>query len=335
MSIEIINVYVDELIKNESGELVQCHFAGDLGPHISFAEFERLINESHRSFASKPAKGFGYFKEDSDFKSKLDVLLDKHCNFVEFSAYGVQRLVSELAKYPFADTGLVMFAHYRYLATDLLMVAIVPHSEGMNVSFGLKVNRFNYLNMPGITIAAVINLTEYQTSTNSQRNVTFLKGRAGRSVSDFFLDFLGLEVGLEPKQQNQILMQAVQDFIGDQQADKDEALAIRKQVKDFCFDAAKHGEELDVVELSGELPSSSGKSFENYVVENGYELAAQFPVDRPLISKLVTFRGAGGGIKIQFDRALLSERVFYDAETDTLTIKGTPPNLRDQLVRGL
>ncbi|MBF4353841.1 hypothetical protein EAY36_21515 [Vibrio anguillarum] len=38
---------------------------------------------------------------------------------------------------------------------------------------------------------------------------------------------------------------------------------------------------------------------------------------------------------IQFDRILLSERVFYDAETDTLTIKGTPPNLRDQLVRGL
>ncbi|WP_412767566.1 hypothetical protein [Vibrio anguillarum] len=27
--------------------------------------------------------------------------------------------------------------------------------------------------------------------------------------------------------------------------------------------------------------------------------------------------------------------MFYDAETDTLTIKGTPPNLRDQLVRGL
>ncbi|EKO3650562.1 nucleoid-associated protein [Vibrio metschnikovii] len=54
-----------------------------------------------------------------------------------------------------------------------------------------------------------------------------------------------------------------------------------------------------------------------------------------LSCRQVTFRGAGGGIKIQFDHALLSERVFYDAETDTLTIKGTPPNLRDQLVRGI
>ncbi|MBF4296600.1 nucleoid-associated protein YejK, partial [Vibrio anguillarum] len=107
------------------------------------------------------------------------------------------------------------------------------------------------------------------------------------------------------------------------------------QVKTHCFDVAKLGEELDVVELSGELPLNNGKSFESYVVENGYELAAQFPVDKKMISKLVMFRGAGGGITIQFDRILLSERVFYDAETDTLTIKGTPPNLRDQLVRGL
>lgn len=29
----------------------------------------------------------------------------------------------------------------------------------------------------------------------------------------------------------------------------------------------------------------------------------------------------------------IGERVFYDPETDTLTIKGTPPALRDKLVR--
>jgi nucleoid-associated protein len=29
----------------------------------------------------------------------------------------------------------------------------------------------------------------------------------------------------------------------------------------------------------------------------------------------------------------LGERIFWDAATDTLTIRGTPPNLRDQLQR--
>ena len=34
-----------------------------------------------------------------------------------------------------------------------------------------------------------------------------------------------------------------------------------------------------------------------------------------------------------YDAMLLGERVFWDPATDTLTIKGTPPNLRDQLQR--
>ncbi|TEA27229.1 nucleoid-associated protein, partial [Candidatus Schmidhempelia bombi] len=36
---------------------------------------------------------------------------------------------------------------------------------------------------------------------------------------------------------------------------------------------------------------------------------------------------------INFDMELLGERIQWDPTTDTLTIKGTPPNLRDQLQR--
>ncbi|MDF4419901.1 nucleoid-associated protein, partial [Vibrio parahaemolyticus] len=43
--------------------------------------------------------------------------------------------------------------------------------------------------------------------------------------------------------------------------------------------------------------------------------------------------GNGGGVSLTFDAQLLNERIFYDPETDTLTMKGVPPNLRDQLAR--
>ncbi|WP_183071554.1 nucleoid-associated protein, partial [Salmonella enterica] len=42
---------------------------------------------------------------------------------------------------------------------------------------------------------------------------------------------------------------------------------------------------------------------------------------------------SGGGLTINFDAMLLGERIFWDPATDTLTIKGTPPNLREQLQR--
>jgi nucleoid-associated protein len=71
----------------------------------------------------------------------------------------------------------------------------------------------------------------------------------------------------------------------------------------------------------------------DYTKERGYELEESFPADRTTVRKLAKYVGAGGGLSINFDSMLLGERVFYDPETDTLTIKGTPPNLRDQLTR--
>lgn len=55
--------------------------------------------------------------------------------------------------------------------------------------------------------------------------------------------------------------------------------------------------------------------------------------DRSTLRQLTKFAGSGGGLTINFDAMLLGERIFWDAATDTLTIKGTPPNLRDQLQR--
>nr|WP_319555970.1 nucleoid-associated protein YejK [uncultured Vibrio sp.] len=332
MSLEIINIQINEIIRNDVGDLLPLHSSESLEPKIDTAKQE-LVETTHRAFVNKPAKGYGFFKQDSNFKNMLDEMLSGE-DFLQFAFLETTHLINELSKYPFADTGLVVFAHYRSLATEYLAVAIIPFTEGMNVTLGLKVNKFNYLNVPSITIAAVINLTEYQTNSNELRYVTFLKGRSGRRVSDFFLDFLGLEVGFDPKQQNQVLIQAVEDFIADSKdCDSNDAFSIRKQTRDHAFDVAKAGDEVTIAELSHELPEISDQTFQDYVTEQGYELAESFPVDKQQVERLVKFKGAGGGLKITFDRQLLSERVFYDPETDTLTIKGTPPNLRDQLRR--
>ena len=36
---------------------------------------------------------------------------------------------------------------------------------------------------------------------------------------------------------------------------------------------------------------------------------------------------------VAFDRKLLGDKVHYDPVTDTLVIKGIPPNLKDQLTK--
>ena len=56
--------------------------------------------------------------------------------------------------------------------------------------------------------------------SESTRYLTFLKGRVGRKVADFFMDFLGASEGLNAKAQNRGLLQALMISLPEAQLDK-------------------------------------------------------------------------------------------------------------------
>lgn len=103
---------------------------------------------------------------------------------------------------------------------------------------------------------ARIDLTEWETNPQSTRYLTFLKGRVGRKVADFFMDFLGASEGLNAKAQNRGLLQAVDDFTAEAQLDKAERQNVRQQVYSYCNEQLQAGEEIELESLSKELPAS-------------------------------------------------------------------------------
>ncbi|PNH78349.1 nucleoid-associated protein YejK [Vibrio diazotrophicus] len=331
MSLHLSNVILHQLSKNNNDELTVNFRAQSLDNDTST---ENLVSELHRVFNAKAGKGFGSFKSDSDFQSWLQEMRQSQRSFYDFSQISAQRLKDELSKYSFADEGILVMAEYQSLATDYLLIGILPLNQSLKVTEGLDISATDYLDINKMDIVARVDLSSFESDKESNRYLTYIKGRVGRKVSDFFLDFLQAEVGLDAKVQNKVLMQAVEDFCSDSKLEKDEAINYKKQVYDYCNDQIKAGEEVQVKELSGELPpAQDGTSFMDFTREHGYELEESFPGDRSTMRKLTKYVGAGGGLNISFDSLLMGERVFYDPETDTLTIKGTPPNLRDQLTR--
>ncbi|WED20927.1 nucleoid-associated protein YejK [Vibrio sp. JC009] len=331
MSLTLSNVILHQLAKNDQDELV-VNYRNDALEHNSFSE--NLVAELHRVFNAKAGKGFGTFQSDSEFKQWLQELRQGEQEFYPFSQNCAVRLKNELSKYPFAEEGILVLAEYQSLATDYLFIALLPSNESLKVTDGLDISATDYLDINKMDIAARIDLSTYEADSESNRYLTYIKGRVGRKVADFFMDFLQAETGLDTKQQNQVLMQAVEDFCSDSQLNKEEANEYRKQVYDYCNEQLKANEEVEVKELSGELPvGDDGTSFLDYTQDRGYELEESFPADRSAVRKLTKYVGSGGGMTINFDSMLLGERIFYDPETDTLTIKGTPPNLKDQLTR--
>lgn len=212
-------------------------------------------------------------------------------------------------------------------------MAVLNNLSSMRVNENLDINPTHYLDINHADIVARIDLTEWETNPESTRYLTFLKGRVGRKVADFFMDFLGASEGLNAKAQNRGLLQAVDDFTAEAQLDKAERQNVRQQVYSYCSEQLQAGEEIELESLSKELSGVSEVSFSEFTAEKGYALEESFPADRSTLRQLTKYAGSGGGLTINFDAMLLGERIFWDPATDTLTIKGTPPNLRDQLQR--
>ncbi|MDE8556825.1 nucleoid-associated protein YejK [Pantoea agglomerans] len=329
MSLDIDQIALHQLIKRDENQL-ELALRDSLLPATNTVN--AMVEELHRVYSAK-SKAYGLFNAESELAEALRNCRKGNDDFLAFSRAATGRLRDELAKYPFAEGGVVLFIHYRYLAVEYLLIAVLNSQSSMRVNEQLDISSTHYLDINHADIVARIDLTEWETNPESTRYLTFLRGRVGRKVADFFMDFLGAEVGLDTKAQNRGLLQAVDDYCNESELDKQERQNYRQQVYSYCNEQLQAGEEIALEDLSSELPPLGEKTFQTFTQEQGYELEESFPADRSTLRQLTKFAGSGGGLTLNFDAMLLGERIFWDPATDTLTIKGTPPNLRDQLQR--
>ncbi|WP_114191886.1 nucleoid-associated protein YejK [Edaphovirga cremea] len=331
MSLDINQIALHQLVKRDE-QTLDLVLRDTLLP--TNAAVEEMMAELHRVYSAK-SKAYGLFNEQSELADSLRACRKGENDFLSFTRAATGRLRDELAKYPFADGGIVLFCHYRYLAVEYLLISVLNSCNSMRVNEQLDISTTHYLDINHADIVARIDLTEWETNPESTRYLTFLKGRVGRKVSDFFMDFLAAAEGLDTKAQNRGLLQAVDDYCSEAQLDKNERQSYRQQVYSYCNEQLQSGEEIELQALAQELPPIGDKDFRQFSSEQGYQLEESFPADRGTLRQLTKFSGSGGGISLNFDALLLGERIFWDPATDTLTIKGTPPNLRDQLQRRL
>lgn len=335
MSITVNQIVLHQLIKQttEEGNIqLNTQLRESLLPITP--EVEQLTLELHQAYQTK-AKGYGIFKEQSVFAQSLNRLLEQEIDFLPFSHDSAKLLASELSKYAFAESGTFVLCQYNFLATDYLFIALLDSRISMLVDDNLEIHRTQYLNINQFDIAARINLTEMRINANSNRYLTFIKGRVGRKIGDFFMDFMGADEGLNPQVQNQCLLQAVSDYCDQGELNQEQTQAVKKQVFEYCKGQMNTGDDIALRELSAELPTLNERPFIEFATEQDYGLEETIPPVRSALKTLTKFSGSGKGVTISFDAELINQRIIWDEASDTLTIKGLPANLRDQLQRNL
>ncbi|AVJ55815.1 nucleoid-associated protein YejK [Idiomarina sp. OT37-5b] len=308
-------------------------------------QLHELLEELTQVYTNKPAKGYASFiteQDDGERGPFPDVLKQWHTDqlqFVDFSQQAAKLLLEQLQNHNMLEAGFLLITRYQHLSTDYLLVAFLPVKEGVSINPNLAVNKSSQLDISKVQLAARINLTDWETEADSERYISFIKGRAGRKVSDFFLDFLGCTERLNAKSQTQTLIEAVNEYGKSAELEPQQRQSLNAVAYEYCDQQWKQGEDVRVKDLSEHFAQAqpSERSFEDfsreYTQQREAELPEEFPADKATLRKLVKFQGQGGGVSVGFDHTQLGERIQYDAATDTLTIHGTPPNLRDQLRR--
>ena len=334
MSITVNQIVLHQLVKHAENETTTMESVLRDELLTITPEVEQMMLQLHQGYQNK-GKAFGVFQENSIFAQDLNRLLENEINFLNFSQQSTKLLAQELGKYNFADSGTLILCQYNFLATDYLFIALLDSHISMLVDENLEIHRTEYLDITQFDIAACINLTDLQVNANSNRYLTFIKGRVGRKISDFFMDFLGAEEGLNPQVQNQCLLQAVSDYCEQGELNKEQTQAVKKQVFEYCKGQLASGDEIALTELSANLPTLNERPFVTFTEEQDYGLEETIPPVRSALKTLTKFSGSGKGVTLSFDADLLNNRIEWDPLTDTLTIKGIPPNLKDQLQKAL
>ncbi|QIZ76173.1 nucleoid-associated protein YejK [Ferrimonas lipolytica] len=342
MSIKIDQAIIHTVNQGNDGQL-ECRLRSQ--PLKQSMAADDLIAELHRLYTAKAGKGFGHFgvpinedgtpagEANEEFEQALTQWQAGELGYVEFTAQASNLLGKELSKYDFATGGYLLLAHYSHVACNYLFVALISAKPSVAVSDEMEVHGMEHLDLSNMQLTARIDLTEWKADPTSKKYISFVKGRAGRKIADFFLDFMGCIEGIDAKKQNKALMQAVEDYVGTAELDKSEQQDCRDAVFDYCKSQIATGDNVQISDIADELADKGLESFHQFTSDGSYELIEEFPADQSTLRQLKKFAGTGGGVSLSFDGQHLGERVQWDPARDTITIHGVPPNLLEQLMR--
>lgn len=295
---------------------------------------EQLLAGLIDVYNSKPNKAWGHFHPESGaypFSGWLQQLVDGELDFVGFSAKASEQLKSLMESSNLAMGGHVLFIRYRQGMTAFLVIALLHHTEGVTVTDQLEVASARHLDLANLNMAARINLTEWKQNATAQNYISFIRGRSGKRVSDYFRDFIGCVEGSNPEEDTTTLLQAFSDYVGEAELEPDALKQKTKALSGYVSSQARQGEQVALEELSGLIDEEHPRAFFDYIRHKDYGLSPEIPPDRKTVNNFMRFYGKADGLSISFEAHLLGERVEYDEGDDALVIRHPPKALVQQL----
>ena len=297
---------------------------------------ENMLADLNESYNAKQGKAWGFFHAESGahpFSGWLKEYQEGNSDFTAFSRLAVEHLQKLMEESNLSTGGHVLFAHYQQGMTDYLAIALLHHSEGVAVTDSLDVQAAKHLDLSQLHLAARINMSEWKNNASSKQYISFIKGKNGKKVSEYFRDFIGCQEGVDGPGETRTLLKAFSDFVESEDLPEEAAREKTKTLVDYASSQARMGEPMGLQELSGLIDEERPRAFYEHIRNKDYGLSPEIPADKRTLSQFQRFTGRAEGLSISFEAHLLGSKIEYDETQDTLVIRNLPTQLTDQLKR--
>ncbi|GFM87799.1 hypothetical protein PSCICO_31980 [Pseudomonas cichorii] len=228
-------------------------------------------------------------------------------------------------------SGHALFCHYQQGMTEYLVIALVQEAVAMTEE--LRLMTIKRLELDHIRLVARINLSEWKSNPASRQYISFLKGKQGRKVSDYFRDFIGCQEGVDGPGETRTLLKAFSDFVESEDLPEESAREKTKTLVDYASSQSKLDESIGLEELSELIDEDRPRAFYDHIRNKDYGLSPEIPADKRTLNQFRRFTGRAEGMSISFEQHLLGSKIEFDKAAGSLTLRGLPISLIDQLKR--
>ncbi|WP_265533564.1 nucleoid-associated protein YejK [Pseudomonas saponiphila] len=328
----VLHSIIHKIDKKPDGSPAVLHYAG-----TELAESEirdDLMRQFNESYNAKQGKAWGLFHPESGaypFSGWLTKYLASGKDFIEFSNSAVEHLTKLMEESNLSVGGHALFCHYQQGLTQYLVIALLQETGAVTVTDGLALAPVLRLDLDHIHLAARINLSEWKDNPKSRQYISFIKGKNGRKANDYFRDFIGCQEGIDGPGETRTLLKAFSDFVENEDLPEESAREKTKTLVDYASSQAKLGEPMGLEELSELIDEDRPKAFYDHIRNKDYGLSPEIPADKRTLNQFRRFTGRTEGLSISFEQHLLGSKVEFDQSGGTLTLRGLPTQLVEQL----
>ena len=259
---------------------------------------EYLLADLNESYNAKQGKAWGFFHAESGahpFSGWLKDYLDEGRDFTQFSRTAVEHLQKLMEESNLSTGGHVLFAHYQQGMTDYLAIALLHHSEGVAVTSELDVTPSRHLDLGQLHLAARINLSEWQNNKQSKQYISFIKGKNGKKVSEYFRDFIGCQEGVDgPGKRGHCSRRSA---TSSRARTCPKSRRVRKPRPWWSTPPARPrwAEPVTLKELSGLIDEERPQAFYDHIRNKDYGLSPEIPADKRTLNQFRRLHRAGRG----------------------------------------